>query len=205
MAYVKLNPAVIIGHTKALEQTTAKYPLNKSVLKSVVVPKDQLSFVWDSVFQNDVPEKIVVGLVAADSFGGTFQKSACNFRTFGLSSVSVFVDGQHVRASPVRVSGDNIAAAYVNLFEGVGTWGSDVGNDIDRSDFKDGRALFVFALSPSFPEQDYLNLTRQGNLRIQLQFSKALKQNINVVVYGQFSGVLEVDQTRRVIFSNVSA
>ncbi|GFW90556.1 uncharacterized protein F54H12.2 [Trichonephila clavipes] len=48
---VRVNPGVILGHTKALEKTSAKYPINRVLCKVYSIPKGSMSFIQDTYFQ----------------------------------------------------------------------------------------------------------------------------------------------------------
>ncbi len=45
-------------------------------------------------------------------------------------------------------------------------------------------------------------MTRKGNLRIEMYFATGLEQTVNVVVYGEFEAVLEIDKGRNIIYNN---
>ena len=44
-------------------------------------------------------------------------------------------------------------------------------------------------------------LTRKGNLCIEMHFATALEHTVNVVVYGEFEAVLEIDKGRNIIYN----
>ena len=44
-------------------------------------------------------------------------------------------------------------------------------------------------------------MTRKGNLRIEMHFATALAQTVNIVVYGEFEAVLEIDKRRNTIYN----
>ncbi len=44
-------------------------------------------------------------------------------------------------------------------------------------------------------------MVRKGNLRIEIHFAASHAQTVNVVVYGEFEAVLEIDKGRNVIYS----
>ena len=45
------------------------------------------------------------------------------------------------------------------------------------------------------------HLTRKGNLRIEMHFATALKETVNVVVYGELEAVLDIDKGRNIIYN----
>ncbi|GIY61030.1 uncharacterized protein CDAR_311301 [Caerostris darwini] len=55
-----VSPGVILGHVKALENDTAKYPLNRVLYKVYSVPQGSMSFVQDNIFVGQMPKRIIV-------------------------------------------------------------------------------------------------------------------------------------------------
>ena len=63
-----------------------------------------------------------------------------------------------------------------------------------------GYTLYAFDLTPDLGEDDHFNLVREGNVRIDMKFSVALPNTINVIVYAEFENIIEIDRTRNVKF-----
>ena len=47
---VQLSPAVRMGHVKALEKTSCKYPIRRVEVKVDTVPRGNMNYVQDNVF-----------------------------------------------------------------------------------------------------------------------------------------------------------
>ncbi|GFX41233.1 uncharacterized protein TNCV_2219311 [Trichonephila clavipes] len=56
---VRVNPGVILGHAKALEKTSAKYPINRVLCKVYSIPKGSMSFIQDNIFSGQMPKKLL--------------------------------------------------------------------------------------------------------------------------------------------------
>lgn len=194
---VKVSPAVAIGHAKALEKTTAKYPINRVICKVYSVAKGNMSFVQDNVFLGPMPNRVVIGLVDNEAYNGTYNTNPFEFKHYDLNFISVYVDGRPVphKALEPNFTTGNIVRAYNNLFRS----GEDRGIDLTREEFKRGYALFCFSLLPDQSECGHLHLLRQGNLRVELKFSKALQKTISVIVYGEFQNLIEITKARSVL------
>ena len=91
--------------------------------------------------------------------------------------------------------------SYVNLFSATGKQAQDEGNDLSRDDFGQGYTVFGFDLTPDGCDGCCFHLTRKGNLRIEMHFATALEHTVNVVVYGEFEAVLEIDKGRNIIYN----
>ncbi|GBN69536.1 hypothetical protein AVEN_183598-1, partial [Araneus ventricosus] len=90
---VRVSPGVILGHVKALEKETAKYPIDRALCNVYSVPHGNMSMVQDNIFVGQMPKRIIVGCVENDAFHGTFQKSHFEFKHFDMNCIGVYVDG----------------------------------------------------------------------------------------------------------------
>ncbi|GBM38960.1 hypothetical protein AVEN_271068-1 [Araneus ventricosus] len=93
---VRVSPGVILGHVKALEKETAKYPINRALCKVYSVPQGSMS----------MPKRIIVGCVENYAFHGTFQKSPFEFKHFDMNCIGVYVDGQPLPPNPLELNFD---------------------------------------------------------------------------------------------------
>jgi hypothetical protein len=84
-------------------------------------------------------------------------------------------------------------AAYAGLFRGTNKIDRDEGNGISRTDFSNGYALYAYDLTPDLGEDDHVNFTRQGTVRLNLKFGAALPQTVTVVAYAEFENLIEID------------
>ncbi|GFV51348.1 uncharacterized protein F54H12.2 [Trichonephila clavipes] len=100
---VRVNPGVILGHAKALEKTSAKYPINRVLCKVYSIPKGSMSFIQDNIFSDQMPKKLFVGCVDNEAFHGAFSKSPYEFKHFNLNFIGVYVDGQPVPHNPLEL------------------------------------------------------------------------------------------------------
>jgi hypothetical protein len=90
------------------------------------------------------------------------------------------------------------AAAYAGWFDGTNKINSDEGNNIDRSDHAGGYALYAYDLTPDLAENDQVNLSQQGTVRLNLKFGAA--HTITVVAYAEFENMIEIDRNRNILF-----
>ncbi|XP_050795729.1 uncharacterized protein F54H12.2-like [Gopherus flavomarginatus] len=89
---------------------------------------------------------------------------------------------------------------YINLVQTAGKHMKDRSLLIDREEFAQGYTLFAFDLSPDQECADHYSLIKTGNLRAEIRFGKALTVTVNMIVYGVFDNVIEINQRRNVLF-----
>ena len=199
---VKVHPSIQLGHIKALERTTAKYPIRRVETKVFSIPKGNLSANQENLFLGQLPKRIVIGLVENTAFSGVPSKNPFKFDHFNADFLALYLDGSQVPCKPLQPDFDNnlYTRSYVSLFTGTGLLTQDRGNQISWDDFANGYTLFAFDLTPDLSDGGHFNVIKQGNLRLELHFKEQLAQTVNAIVYAEFDNVIEIDKARNVLF-----
>jgi hypothetical protein len=196
---VTLEPEIFTAHSNVMEMgITAKYPLKKTEISTFIVPSGATAWAQHDIFQNRIPLRVVVGLVAATAFVGDFKRNPFNFQGYDLSSLSVTQDGQALPYAPLKMNFEEGACveAYTKLFNRKK--GEQDTQELLMTDFLNGYALYVYELDAKFYHPGCSMQTRAGSLGIEAIFDKPLPENVNIVIYAQFDGLLEIDQFRAV-------
>ena len=91
-------------------------------------------------------------------------------------------------------------SAYQTLFSGTGRLDEDNGLIISREDYPLGYAMYIFDLESKTGGVDAGNfpLIKKGNLKLEATFDVALPQTVNVILYANFGGIIELDRSRQV-------
>ena len=177
---VRVNPAVIYGHSKILEKQNALYPYNKVEVKSVSISTGSTNYTWDNMFQGRRPNKLIIGFVKSRAINGDYQTNPFNFQNCSVQQIAVYVDGLPVGGNPLKLDlnphgGSAIMRAYTNLLVSGGKWRQDEGNLLDRKHYLSGSTIFVFQLEPDFSQHgEYLSLVKTGNVRLDVMFNTPL-------------------------------
>ena len=72
---VKLSPSVFLSHAKALENSTAKYPIGRALCKTVTIPNTFRDINVEKLYLGQLPSRLVIGLIATDTFNGTNDRN----------------------------------------------------------------------------------------------------------------------------------
>lgn len=142
-----------------------------------------------------------MGLVTASAMNNNIKKNPFNFMHFDHNNVLLTSDS-HTHIAPIKsnFSSGLYLQAYASLFESCGIFFSDTGNNITRSEYPNGYALLGFDLTEDLSaSENHLSLPRQGSLRIDIQFGKALTEPIAVILYAEFDNIIEIDKDRNII------
>ena len=99
---VKPNPAVQLAHVKALQHSTAKYPLQRVEVKSFTVTTGNRSITKENLFLVQLPTRIVVGLVDNDAYNGVITKSPFSFKHNSINFMTIYCDGVQIPFKPLQ-------------------------------------------------------------------------------------------------------
>ena len=122
------------------------------------------------------------------------------FKNYDVRKISTLVNGESLPGQPIKVDFENnlYMDGYRNLFLACGKLNANEGIDISHNEFKDGYTLFGFDLSPSICNGGHSEPVKQGTLKIELEFQKALPSTISVIAYAEFENTIAVDKFRNV-------
>ena len=197
VCYVNVMPGVIVGHSEVLKSTNAKYRYNQSDIKTFTVGSGQFNFSFDNIFQNNVPSKLILAMVGSSTYSGNYTKSPFKFDHYNLDFIGAYINGESKPSKPLQLNfsnekGQNNVSAYQTLFSGTDSTTS--GNiPISRSDYPSGYTLIVFDFDQHINQREYFPLVRKGNVRVEGHFKEALREIINIIIYGCFPSILEID------------
>ncbi|XP_035230578.1 uncharacterized protein F54H12.2-like [Stegodyphus dumicola] len=132
---------------------------------------------------------------------GQYKSNPFVFHHYNVNFLSVYIDGHPIPGKPLELDFDsnNYIRAYHSLFSGFNRDRGSRGIYLSRDDFSAGHALYAFDLTPDLCNDSHLNLQQQGNLRVELKFSKALTETISVLIYAEFENVIEINKSRHVL------
>ena len=166
------------------------------------VPKGNMSVNHENVFLGQLPKRVVIGCVENTAYNGQSDQNPFNFQHFDMDFMALYVDGVQVPSKPLapKLDSNEDVLSYASLFMGTGQMGRDDGNEISREEYANGFTLFAFDLTPDLDDSGHFHLVKTGSLRLELHFKHALPKTINVIVYGEFDNVIEIDKARNIVF-----
>ncbi|CAB3997084.1 uncharacterized transposon-derived [Paramuricea clavata] len=148
-----------------------------------------------------VPKTLVFGLVDGDTFNSALKKNLFNFKP---SMEKQAINGEEIPFKPMKLSfgaAPQYIEAFSTMFSGTGKMYHNTGNDISRSEFPNGYAIYAFDLTPDMcGASTHFNVVQRGNLAIDIQFSAAPAAAASLVCYGEFESTVHIDSERNVIY-----
>lgn len=171
-----------------------RYPLGRGEVHAFPLLQGQVDFDKDSLFQNRIPDRLVVGLVHANSFNGNIAYDPFSVKKFGLEWIKQLINGEEYPYSKTLTLNHNNnqkdPAGYFRFLQGTGLWHKGQACIIRPEQWGQGAncTLFLF------------DNVSGGDLRLQFKPNAGLGHIATVVVYGEFENVLEIDNNGGVIY-----
>ena len=197
--------AVLINHDKMLQNTNAKYPMRRTEVRSLSIPQGT-SNVNELIFQDQLPSRIILGFVKSLAYNGSYTTNPFNFLHCNINFLRVSVNGDSVNGHPIQLkfSGDKdyeFTESYLNLFQGTGKFQKDFGNNIQLVEYNNGYSIFVVDIdgTHSMNQSHSLMPDTRGILRVEAKFDTPLPESINIIAYGEFQTVFEINRARNIL------
>jgi hypothetical protein len=109
--------------------------------------------------------------------------------------------GQHPSESPTMDCSSPFEAtrAYETLFSSTGIHHDDRAHMITLELFTKGFYILGFDLTlDRDADKEHINLPGQGNVRVEALFKKPLPESVTCILYAEFPGHNEIDNSRHV-------
>ena len=191
---VDIAPSVMATHNQVMKHTMpAKYPYDRTEMKTFTIGPGLLSFNVEDVFQGEVPNKVVLGLVLSASFFGNYTGNPYNFKHANISEIGVKVNDTPVPAKPLNTRFGkvaNCASAFRALFE------DHPDLNISRDEYEQGFTLFSFTTRKGSHET--LNTLQKGNFSIEMKFGQVTAETYTLVIMAKMPQVMEIDVDRQI-------
>jgi len=201
----KLNDSVVEAHNLALTKTNAKYPICRSMVKAFNINSGNIDVSIDNALNGQLPRRVFLAMVTNDAFNGNYSKNPFNFEHFDLNHLAIYLDGEQHPLNAYKPDFEKqlFVREYMGLFEALNQLNTDSTLILSKEQYAAGNTIFGFNFAPDLADDcnkmGYANPVRTGNLRIDLKFSKALSETINVLLYCEFDNIVEITRERNAV------
>ena len=192
VTHYELRKNASIALEKALTKSPMVYPFKRHVPKSVILARNQTSIQIDSPFHGHIPKKLYIFMTHLDA------DRKCEFNTFHYSKFGL---------SRLRISVDNIDAYNINCSEENELYYNTL-KSINKGDtlltketWGKGSNIIVLDMNTEIGMEESplnLQLSKRGNMRINLEFGQNNDHNIIVYLLGEFSATLQINYNREI-------
>lgn len=200
---VQLTPSIHLAIESTLMKKPAKYPIRRVGMTKLQIGPGRMSTPFTSVFEGQIPRRIIVGFVTTDAFFGNYKKCPFMFENHNISEIFVHA-GSHTypRESLKTDFSNNICArAYLHLIDTLGLTADNRTNDVSIAEFMKSTCLFAFDLTPDESDSDSWELVKEGNVTVHCTFAEPIKEpGVEMIVYAEFDNLAMIDRNRTIYF-----
>lgn len=193
----RVNPSIYANHLMMLEKTTAKYPVERVIMKSAILPFSATVSNLANIHNGILPSRVVVGFVDTEAYSGRFTKNPFNFQNFNVSLLRLKCASRscpYTNGVRMKYKTDQYLQAYNTLFQGL-NGGS---NDITYEDYASGYAIYAFDLSPDACHGDHFSILREGSLDLEVNLDSSVASSITAIFYLEFNNIVEISKQNQV-------
>jgi hypothetical protein len=203
---VRVSNAVMLAHAMALEQTSAKYPIKRVLVKPFVIQSNSQMFTISGIHFGIMPTRVVMGFVKTSAFSGVLKEDPYYFHHIGVNYLNLKVASRSIPyAQGIRTSyfTNNYTQGYLTLHKNI----REASNGISYEGYKEGHTLYAFDLTPDLCSSDHFNLFKDGSLDLDVQLEKdptttnLVTHNTayTAVFYLEFDNIIEITKERQVL------
>jgi hypothetical protein len=199
---VSLLDGLALDITRKLDTSKpVRYPIRKSMMKSMFISAGRFEF-SANLFEEQIPRRIILGLVKNSNYVGDVTKSPFNFQHYNVREISIIANGRVYPQTPFVLDYDN--GRYVRAFhdtqEAIGLVNTSGGNGISYERFGKTHCIYVFNLTNSGDDQGgVFDLLRNGSTAVSIKFSKAVENSgIMLVAFAEVDSIVMIDKYRHV-------
>ena len=162
----------------------ATYPTVRSEIRTFSMQGNLTRFDIPNLFQNRVPDRLIVALVDSRNFNGDVTRDPFCFQKFGLSSIRQIVRGEEYPYETLRLAHNDATRdnlGYFRFLQASGAWCKKKGNMVELGDWGHEKncTLFMFDnVANGCADSQRLNPKQTGDLQLSLEFGAAPNTNI---------------------------
>ena len=209
LCQLRLNPSVYtnISEKRHNQRDLAKYPTVRSEIRTFNMVGTLARFDIPNLFQNRIPDRMIVGLLDSRAFNGAVTRDPFCFQKFGLLSIRQMVRGEEYPYETLELNHNNVnrdVLGYFRFLQASGSWLKKRSSMVRQDEWGQGRGctLFMFDnVANGRADARTLNPKQSGDLQLVLEFGAAPNTNITVLVYAEFENLLEIDSNGAVLYN----
>ena len=209
LCQLRLNDAIYtsLSSQRHNEEKIAAYPTVRSEFRTFSMQGNLTRFDIPNLFQNRIPDRLIVGLLDSRAFNGDVTRDPFCFQKFGLTSIKQIVKGEEYPYETLHLVNDNGTRdnlGYFRFLQASGAWCKRKGNMVELLDWGQGKncTLYMFDnVANGCADSQTLNPKQTGDLQLVLEFGAAPATNITALVYGEFENLLEIDKNGAVLYN----
>ncbi|KAL3103958.1 hypothetical protein niasHT_030116 [Heterodera trifolii] len=211
---VDLMDGLSLDIARKLDTEPARYGMRKSFMKSLFITGGRYDF-SANLFTEEVPRRVVIGLVSNQNYIGHNQKNPFYFNHHNVSATWQLVMNQIIQVRDIELTAsgrtypqypynldyknNRYARAYHDAQEHLGMACTTESNGISYSMFKTAYCLYVFQMTNAQEDSPGFELIKEGCTAVNIRFTEAVpNEGVTLIAYGEADGLILIDRNRSI-------
>uniref|UniRef100_A0A914HYV3 Uncharacterized protein n=1 Tax=Globodera rostochiensis TaxID=31243 RepID=A0A914HYV3_GLORO len=198
---VSLMDGLALDIARKLEVKPARYAVRKTMMKSLFISQGRFEFTAN-LFMDQIPRRIIMGLVSNSDYVGDAKRSPFNFQPFNVREISIIANGRSYPQAPYDLdySKGKYVRAFNDMNEAVGFCNTTESNGITFKQYGKTHCMYVFNMTSSGDDQAGLfDLIKNGTTAVSVKFSQSVPVGgIMLVVMGECDALVMLDKNRTI-------
>ena len=136
LCQLRLNDAIYmsLSSQRHNEEKIASYPTVRSEIRTFSMQNNLTRFDIPNLFQNRIPDRLIVGLLDSRAFNGDVTRDPFCFQKFGLTSIKQIVKGEEYPYETLQLvhnNGTRDNLGYFRFLQASGAWCKKKGNMVE--------------------------------------------------------------------------
>lgn len=173
------------AHFQKMSKGPALYPFIKTRVQDFLIAKDSQVLSIPNVVRGKLPSQLIVTYVSQAAFAGSINKNPYNFESFNLNSIYITVNGVPTPHPPYKPDFKNklVTNEYRAMMDNLQVGTDNCSIAISKEMFMDGKAFYVFDLTPDRCGTYHIHHLQQGNIDIHMSFEDKLTEPVVMLCY----------------------
>ena len=196
VARVAVCPSLQLALQKTFERRLMTIPMRQVKVKTMTILQGVTETTLSNIFDNDLPDRFLVGFLSNDSWGAGAKIDANPFN-FAHNSLTYLQASKGDQSIPTTAytpdfSSTKYIREYMALLEEFNADEGDTSIGITKEEFVGGYALFPFRVVSRSRGGDAVGPPASGGISLTLKFGTATTAVVNVILYYEARTALEI-------------
>ena len=191
-----INPEILQGHENSIKNKSFKFPLIRTEMKYYSYNKGNSYISEPNLINGILPQKIIFGFVDTKAFDGIHELNPFNFQHFNIREIELQKNENKIPFEHLKFNHriDDFMEGYLSLLQGTGKLFSNSDLGLKLNEYVHGNNLYCFNLTKSNSHCGQEDPVETGNISLSIHLDRALLENITLIVYIEYTGLIKVVQ-----------
>jgi len=186
--------------SQKLEKKPARYAIRRTATKAPYISENCTEF-NSLLFSEQIPRRIVLGIVSNDRYNGSKTTSPFKFMPFNVREISLHANGKNYPPNfyNINYAAGQYARPFHEAMEALGFANSSESNGISYEKYCNGWCLYIFNLTNSGEDSNCFDLISEGSVSVNIKFGNQVPAPGAVLIcLAEFDGIIFIDGNKRV-------